>query len=114
MLLKVWFKLVVVVLLGSLLTLLFDFDVLNALHWISLFVIATTIALTILVYLERPKKQNIKKLEQTYAKFLQQKDKQIEELQKKTDVMFKTAFKRSEADIELAELKRKLEEQTKN
>ena len=114
MLIKYWFGLMSVILVVTLLTLIFSFNIANVFHWISLIALTIAVALTILVYLEKPYKKEVKQLQKTYSDFLAQKDSQIEELQKKGDLMFKTSMKKSEQDIELAELKKRLEEQTKS
>ena len=63
-----------------------------------------------IVYLEKTKKKD---LQTTYSEFLKRKDKQIEELQLKNNLMFKTATKKSKAELELNEFKRKWEEKMK-
>ena len=110
MLIKVWFGLVSAILFGTLVALVANFSILNMLHWIMIIILVIAVILTILVYLENPlKKKNNTDLQKTYAEFLKQKDRQIEELQKKSNVILKTAMKREEVSVELQELKRKLE-----
>jgi hypothetical protein len=87
---------------------------LNPLHWIWLVILITTAALTLIIYLEQPYKKDAKNLQKTYSDFLKQKDMRIEELQKKSDLLFRTSLKKAEADVELAELKRKLVEKMEN
>ena len=114
MLLRNWFSLISLILVVSLFKLLYNFNFTNIFHWISLIGLVVTIALTILVFLEQPHKKSTKQLEKTYSEFLKQKDRQIEELQNKGSLLFKTSLKKAETDVQLAELKRKLEEQLEN
>ncbi len=108
MLFKIWFSLISTVLVAALGILAFIFSVTNVLHWILLFILTIIIALTILVYLEKPQKEdsNIRKI---YEEFIKAKDARIAELEQKSDVMFKTAMRREDMNIELTQLKRKLE-----
>ena len=112
MLIKTWFSLVAVILIVSLLVLLADFNLANPLHWFALVTLTLAITLQTIIYLERPKRNanDVAMLQKTYKEFLEQKDKLIEELQQKKDILFKTAMKKADNDIELAELKRKWEE----
>lgn len=112
MLIKMWFSLVSFVLVFALAVLLANFKTNNILHWLSLLVLTITIAMHCIVYLERTKNKHTD-LQKTYSEFLKRKDKQIEELQLKNELMFKTAVKKSSSELELAELKRKWEEKMK-
>ncbi len=56
--------------------------------------------LTVIVYLERPN-NDVKQLQKTYSDFLKEKDRQIEELQNKGSLLFKTAMKNAEKDLEM-------------
>lgn len=112
MLIKVWFSLVSIILISALAILLTNFKINNILYWISLLILTITIAMQCIVYLERTKRKT-KDLQTTYSEFLKRKDKQIEELQLKNELMFKTAMKKSSAELELNELKRKWEEKVK-
>ena len=70
------------------------------------------IGLTFFIYFEQPHKKELNLLKKEYAHFLGKKEKQIKELKDKSQMMFNTAMKRSKADVELAELKRKIKERT--
>lgn len=63
--------------------------------------LTVAITLTIIVYLEKPYKKDIKKLQDTYRDFLNRKDVQIDELQKQSNLMFKAAIKKTEQELEL-------------
>lgn len=80
------------------------------LHFIYLIGLTAAITFTVLIYLEQPHKKDVNILKKTYADFLKQKDNKIDKLKQETDLMFRTAAKRAEKDLELEELKRKLEE----
>lgn len=110
MILRIWFGLVNVVLITALAILLYNFNLLSIFHWIAFLALVWGLGLSIFVYLEKPHKQDLKLIQKEYEQFLRRKDKQIEELQSKSDVLFKTAFKRSEHEMELNELKKKLEQ----
>jgi len=110
MLIKIWFSLISSILFISLVLLLSNFKLLNVFYWLWLLILIIASAFTIVVYLEQPHKKNIKQLEKTYSEFLKEKDKQIEELHNKGSLLFKTAMKKAEKDLELEELKRRLEE----
>lgn len=112
MIFKIWFSLISTMLFVYLVLLLINFQLSNIFHWAYLLVLTCAIMLTTLAYLEKIHNKDVKTLERDYAEFLKQKDKQIEELQKKSGLLFKTAVKRTEKDLELEELKRKLEEKT--
>jgi len=101
MLIKTWFSLVFVILVISLLNLVFGFNLSNIFHWIYLVLLTVAITLTIIVYLEKPYKKDIKKLQDTYRDFLNRKDVQIDELQKQSNLMFKAAIKKTEQELEL-------------
>ncbi|HIH39613.1 TPA: hypothetical protein HA219_02760 [Candidatus Woesearchaeota archaeon] len=111
MLLKTWFSLVSVILVSTLAVLLYNFNF-TLLYWISLLVLIIAISMQFIIYLEKTNNKN-HDMQKTYSDFLKRKDRQIEELQLKNNLMFKTAMKKSQADIELAELKRKWEEKMK-
>ena len=109
MLIKIWFSLISGILFISLVLLLSSFKLFNIFYWLWLLILITASAITIVVYLEQPK-DGSKQLEKTYSDFLKEKDKQIEELQNKGSLLFKTTMKKAEKDLELDELKRRLEE----
>lgn len=109
MLFKIWLSLMSAVLTISFIELIIKFNLTNVFHWIYLIFLVITMTLTILIYLEKPK-NNQNNLQKTYADFLKQKDKKIQELEEKNQLIFKTAVKRSEHEIELAELKKRLKE----
>ena len=111
MILKVWFGLIGIVLVWSLSSLLYSFNVLHIGHWIWFLILVSALTITLHVYLAEPHRKEAKELERNYAYFLKKKDKQINELQNKSQILFNTSVKRSEADVELQELKKKLEEQ---
>jgi len=98
-----------VVILGALASLMFTFNFLSIVHWISFLVLVGTLALTCYIYLEQPHRKEFKSLQKTYAYFLDKKDKKIDELENKSQILFNTSMKRSEADVELKELKKRLE-----
>lgn len=119
MLLKIWFSTISTLLVVGLMFLLFYFELSNIIHWISLFAMLLAIILTTIVYLEKPHKKGnnvhkeIQHIHNTYSEFIKEKDKKIEELQKKSDLLFKTSVKRSEESVELANLKKKWDEKLK-
>jgi hypothetical protein len=113
MLLKTWFGLVCTILLASLFILIFNFNVTRITHWVSMIALILAVALTILVYLEQPHKKEIARYKKIYEDYAFTKDKIISDMKDKNNVLFKTAMKHSEENIQLAELKRKLEEKTK-
>jgi hypothetical protein len=120
MLLKIWFSTISTLLILGLIFLLFYFEINNIIHWLSLFAIFMAIILTVIIYLEKPHKKvhinnhkDIQDIHRTYSDFLIEKDKKIEELQKKNDLLFKTSVKRTEESLELNELKKKWEEKLK-
>ena len=110
---KAWFSLISAILVVSLFTLLYNFNLINILHWVSLIVLTIAIIMTMIVYLEKPHKNQSNDLEKIYSEFLKEKDRKIEELQEKSGVLFKTAMKKAENNVELAELKRRYEERLK-
>ncbi len=112
MLVKIWFGLLLTILVATLGVLVAGFDVLSVFDWIAFLALTWTIGLTAYMYLEQPHKKEIKELQRTYEQFIKKKDKEMEELRSKSDLWFKTALKRSDENIELAELKRRLEEKT--
>lgn len=107
MILKIWFGLIGIVILGSLGALLYSFDLLNIGHWVWFLILVCSLAMTAHMYMSEPYRKETKELERNYAYFLKKKDKQIEELQNKSQVLFNTSMKRSEADVELQSLKGK-------
>ena len=111
---KEWFSLISVILVITFINLIFTFQFDNILHWIYLISLTIAILMTVFVYLEQPHKKDVNILKKTYSDFLKEKDSKIDKLKQETDLMFKTAAKRAEKDIELEELKRKLEEKTNN
>lgn len=110
--LKQWFSLICTILFVNLVILLSNFNLRNVLHWIAFVILIVAITMTLIIYLKHKNNKTID-LESTYNEFLKQKDKQIEELQNKNELMLKTALKRSGTDIELAELKKKWEDKMK-
>ena len=78
--------------------------------WIIILLVS--IALTSIVFLEKPHLKSAKNLQKTYADFLKQKDLRITELENKNQVLLRTSVKHSDENIQLAQLKRKLEEKT--
>ncbi|MBN2421391.1 hypothetical protein JXB27_03885 [Candidatus Woesearchaeota archaeon] len=113
MLLRTWFGLVNSIILIALFLVLFNFEIKNVLNWVSLIALVLALALSMIIYIEKPHAKETIKLKKDYADFLKRKDKIIDEMRQKNDLIFNTAKKRSEADIELAELKKKWEEKTK-
>ena len=92
---KTWFGLISVILFVSLVNVIVSFNLFDILHWIYLIVLIIATVLTIIVYLENPSKKS-KNIEEVYSDFLKEKDRKIEELQNKNEVIFKTAFKKAE------------------
>jgi len=99
MLIKIWFSLISAILVVSLGTLLYSFNFINILHWIALIALVYASGLSLLIYLERPHIKDMKEMQDMYGYYLKKKDQQIDELQKRNQLMLNTAMKNAERDL---------------